>query len=316
MSERLKSVRNLAGDVLGNRVFQILLMFIFSLPLIATLGQYIFSGFILKNSDVLILFWPGVKKQFVISMPVLLSFGLMAASYAVGIAYMFRKGTFGKAVVLGFGGIFLAQFLGGIVNSIAGVHELQQVDSSFLNGAVDRAIFSLWHNPAWEEIAFRGLPLVILLAIKNKLSPKGYRIGIAAYFIIPSLAMVFYHVPNHGVSRIVDTLIYSLISAWLTLRYSFFAPLVLHYIFDALMIMNFGAIKGIDKAEVQWLVNNGRLLNNSFAFGALAILLSLPIIFFLNFRKTELFKQNKVKSVALTVFIYLTLVLTLFQFVD
>jgi hypothetical protein len=229
---------------------------------------------------------------------------------------MFRKGSLGKVVVLGFGGFYLAQFLGDTVNSLVGVHELQQVDSTFLNGVANRAIFSLWHDPAWEEVVFRGLPFLILLTFKNKFSEIGLKIAVVAYVVIPSVAMVFYHIPNHGVSRIIDTFVFSVISSWLTMRYSFFAPLVLHYIFDALMIINFGAIKGIDKTEVQWLVNNGSILNTSFAWLTLVLLLSIPVLFIWNFRKTDIFQKNKIKSVVFTSAIFVVFVFTLFQFVD
>jgi hypothetical protein len=316
MSEKLKSVRNMTSDILENKILQVLLVFIFCLPMVSTIGQYISSGFIMQNSKVLILYWPGVKNEFAVSMPVWFSYGLMAISYVVGIAYMFRKGSLGKVVVLGFGGFYLAQFLGDTVNSIVGIHELQQVDSTLLNGVVNRAIFSLWHNPAWEEVVFRGLPFLILLKLKNRFSEIGLKIAVAVYFVIPSVAMVFYHIPNHGVSRIIDTFVFSVISAWLTMRYSFFAPLVLHYIFDTMMIINFGAIKGIDKAEVQWLVNNGNILNTSFAWLTLALLLSIPVLFLWNFKKKDIFKKNKIKSVVFTAMIFVVFVFTLFQFVD
>ena len=316
MSKKVELVRNMASDILENRILQVLLVLIFGLPLVATIGQYVSSGFIVQNSKVSILYWPGVKSEFAVSMPIWISYGLMAISYVVGIAFMYWKRSLGKVVVLGFGGLYLAQFLGGIVNSAVDVHELQQVDSTFLNGVVNRAIFSLWHDPAWEEVVFRGLPLLILLILKNRFSKIGLKIAVAAYVIIPSVAMVFYHMPNHGGARIVDTFVFSMISAWLAMRYSFFAPLVLHYIFDAMMIINFGAIKGINKTEVQWLVNNGSKLNTSFAWLTLALFLSVPVLFILNFRKTDTFKRNKIKSVVFTAMVFVALVFTLFQFVD
>lgn len=316
MSERLKLAKDMASEVLENKIIQVLLLLFFSLPLAATIGQYVSSGFIVHSSKVSILYWPGVKNEFAVSMPVWLSFGLMAISYVAGIAFLFKKGSLGKATVIGFGGLFLAQLLGNSVNAIVGVHELQKVDSAFLNGAVNRAIFSLWHDPAWEEVVFRGLPFLILLSFKNRLSEKGSKFAVIAYVIIPSVAMVFYHIPNHGVARIVDTFIYSMISAWLTMRYSFFAPLVLHFIFDAIMVINFGSIKGINKTEVQWLVNNGSILNTSFASITLALLLSIPVIFIWNFRKTDLFKRNKIKSFAFTALIFVVLVFILLHFVN
>ncbi|WP_431602575.1 CPBP family glutamic-type intramembrane protease [Clostridium pasteurianum] len=56
--------------------------------------------------------------------------------------------------------------------------------------------------------------------------------------LVHSIAFAAYHVPNHGPSRILDIVISGCIFAYLALKYSFFAPLVLHYMSDANSILD------------------------------------------------------------------------------
>lgn len=111
-------------------------------------------------------------------------------------------------------------------------------------------IFSLWHNPAWEEIVFRGIPLIILMFLKNKLSAKAYKYDEILYILIPSIIFAIYHIPNHDPSRIVDTFIFGCVCAYLALKYSFFAPLILYYMADAHGILNIVKSKSISKNQV------------------------------------------------------------------
>lgn len=233
-------------------------------------------------------------------MPVWISFGIMAISYIIGIGYMCKKRIFGEVVVLGLLSLFLAQLIGFIFNTITGLKELQQINSHLVNGAANRMIFSLWQNPAWEEFVFRGIPLALLVAFKNKLSVKRYKIAIIIYFIIPSIAMVFYHIPNHGMSRIVDTLILSIAFAWFALKYSLWAPLILHYIFDSFMVFSLAGMNGINKDEIIWLSQNGVLINSSFSIGLIALMIFIPLILIWNLRKTKIFTQNRVKGYLLS----------------
>ncbi len=38
-----------------------------------------------------------------------------------------------------------------------------------LAGMANRLIFAHWHNPVWEELVFRGIPLLFLLAVRRTL---------------------------------------------------------------------------------------------------------------------------------------------------
>ncbi|GFP76296.1 CPBP family intramembrane glutamic endopeptidase [Clostridium fungisolvens] len=283
----MKKFMQYAKEIPSNIVFQSILAFIFSIPLISTLGQFITSGFISKNTSVLILYWPGVTWNFSVNLPVWLIFGIIAASYVVGIAYMFKNRIFGKIVVIGFIGLIVAQIVGIAFSTITNFKELQQVSSVAKAGVVNRMLFSLWHNPAWEEIVFRGLPLICLMALKKRLSKKRYNFAIALYFIIPSIAMALYHIPNHGASRIADTLVLSLVFAWLAFKYTFFAPLIMHYIADSITVLYLGDMKGIPKNEVLWLSNNSGLINSAFSIGIIVLLISIPFILIYNIKKMK-----------------------------
>ncbi|MDP4145022.1 MAG: CPBP family intramembrane metalloprotease [Bacillota bacterium] len=270
-----------------NFIFQGFLVIIFFLPLIATLGQYFNSGFINKTNKFLILFWPGVKVNYGITVPVWVTMGLMALSYTIGIIYLCRKKVFGKVAIWGIISMALPHLLGNIVNHFTGWRELQSTDIMHLTGLVDRMIFSLWQNPLWEEVVFRGIPLVILILMKKNLSERAFNLGKWIYIIIPSIIFAAYHVPNHGPSRIVDTVLSGGIFAWLALEYSFFAPLVLHYIVDAMMVVNMGQMKGIPTSEVIWLSQNHSTLNTVFSISILGLIVSIPIITIANIVKNS-----------------------------
>lgn len=46
-----------------NKIFQIMLVFIFLIPLIATINLYVSYGFTMKKFSFPILFWPGIKSN-------------------------------------------------------------------------------------------------------------------------------------------------------------------------------------------------------------------------------------------------------------
>ncbi|NNU78066.1 CPBP family intramembrane glutamic endopeptidase [Clostridium estertheticum] len=283
----MRNIKKSLKQIPNNLLFQAILVFIFCIPLISTLGQFINSKFICENSTVLIIFWPGVKWEFALTMPVWFSFGIIAVSYVMGIGYMCKKKTFGKVVIIGLLGLIMSQLIGKGINYFTGWSELKNINSMNLNGLANKMIFAQWHNPVWEEIVFRGIPLMLILTIKKKLSSKGYKLAVALYFIIPSIAMALYHIPNHGVSKVAATLVLSMVYAWLALKYTFFAPLIMHYIFDSILVISMGKMKGISKNEVFWLSHNSGLLNNSFTIGIIILLLYIVFIFISNMRKIK-----------------------------
>ena len=200
---------------------------------------------------------------------------------------MIQRRTFSTVIFIGVGALIVANLAGLGVNSIFGWKEQQMVSSMDLAGKANRAIFSLWHNPAWEEVVFRGIPLITLLALRKQ-AVGAFGWPEWCYLIIPSIVFALYHVPGHGPSRILDTLILSIAFNWLALQFTFFAPLVLHYVFDAMMVMQFGKMPNIPKTEVSWLADNAVGLNSTWSLSLLAwflLILLFTVIRLVQLRK-------------------------------
>jgi hypothetical protein len=265
----------------GNSVFQGLLTMLFLLPLAFTIGQFSTSGFFTQIVHVQIIFWPGVQWSWAPPFYSLAAMTAMGLTYIVGIGWLLCHENFSKVVLVGLASLIIAQMAAAGINHITGWSELQNMGSMNLEGKANRAILTLWHNPIWEEVVFRGIPLAVLTTIRFKVS----KFSVAAtwvYFIVPSIAMAAYHVPNHGYSRIVDTLTLSFGFAWMALRYGFFAPLVMHCIFDAMMVTSLPKVPRFPLNEIPWLVSNVQLLNTLWSLALLSILISIPVIIFWN----------------------------------
>ena len=276
---------------------QMLLSLVLLLPLVATAGQYWDSGFYRQTIGVEILFWPGAHWRWAIPMNVSLIMGMMGLLYLVGIGWLFHQRTLGKVVLLGIGAAIAANLVGGTVNRLTGWRELQQISSMDLAGKANRAIFSLWHNPIWEELVFRGFPLVAYLFL-SKRWPQASRIGKWCYFLIPSIVFAAYHVPGHGYSRIVDTFILSLAFAWFALRYRFYAVLVLHCIFDAMMVPRLGKMNNIPQDEVRWLADHAGIFNTVQSLAILSVLALMVALFARHAWKSRLSSVNTTPEMA------------------
>jgi hypothetical protein len=275
-----QSVKNYFFLIINNTFFQLSFVVILLVPLIATLGQYLHTGFILETTPVPLLFWPGVNGHVSPNIPVWFAMGIMMVSYAVSIGYLADKRNLGKVVMFGFIVAILSTGFTSIINSFTGWEDTQNVTNVITAGQANIAIFSLWHNPVWEEIVFRGIPLLILFVIQKNTNPKISFWAKVGYLVLPSILLAFYHLPNHGPARIADTFILGLFFSWTALRFSFFAPLILHYYFDNNMIANFGNILNIPEEEISWLVNNHALLNSISSIGMLFLAILIPMLAF------------------------------------
>jgi hypothetical protein len=262
---------------LEHRVVQGVLACAFLVPLIATVGQYWSSGFWWQSSGVELLFWPGQKWHWVVRMPVWVSMGAMLASYLAGIAWLLRRRTLSVVALSAIGALIVANVAAGGLNYLTGWRELQVVAGMDLAGKANRAIFSLWHNPVWEEVIFHGIPLVLLLLVR-RIYPAAARWSLWCYYLVPSLIFAAYHVPGHGPSRMIDTFLLSLVFAWMTLRFTFFAPLVMHYTFDAVMTMSLGKVPSIPANEVAWLARHFTLLNSTWTIALLVWMATIPVV--------------------------------------
>jgi hypothetical protein len=249
-------------SALKHRLVQGVLAAALLVPLVATAGQYWFSDYWGQSAGAALLFWPGVEWRWTVRMPVWLSMGAMMASYVAGIAWMVRRRTLSAVVLFALGALIVANLAAAVVNLLTGWRELQTISSMALAGMANRLIFAHWHNPAWEEVVFRGIPLLFLLAVSRRLGP-GARWGLWVYYLVPSVIFAAYHVPGHGPSRLLDTFILSMAFSWMALRYSFFAPLVMHYVFDAVSTLSLGKMPGIPRPEVAWLADHFTVLNST-----------------------------------------------------
>jgi hypothetical protein len=264
-------------SALRDRRGQFLLALAFIVPAIATAGQYWSTRFWSESAPFTLLFWPGQAWHWGLRLPVWISMGAMLASYLIGIAWLVRRRTFAAAVLASVAAMIVANLAGAGVNLLTGWREMQTISSMNLAGRANLAIFSLWHNPAWEEVVFRGLPLVALVAIERT-TGRTPRWVLAGYYLVPSLAMAWYHVPGHGPSRLVDTFTLSLVFAWMARRYTFLAPLVMHYVFDAVMIPSLGSVPSIPAAEVAWIANHAGALNSAWSLALLLWIASVPLL--------------------------------------
>jgi hypothetical protein len=249
-------------SALKHRAVQGVLTAALLVPLVATAGQCWSSGYWGRSAGAALLFWPGVEWRWTVKMPVWLSMGAMMASYVAGIAWMVRRRTLSAVVLSALGGLIVAGLVAAGFNRLTGWREMQSIASIAVAGIANRLIFAHWHNPAWEELVFRGIPLVLLLAVRRTLGP-GARWPLWAYYLVPAVVFAAYHVPGHGPSRILDTLILSVVFSWMALRYSFFAPLVMHYVLDAVSTLSLGRMPGIPTQEVAWLADHFTLLNST-----------------------------------------------------
>lgn len=264
-------------SALEHNLVQGLLACALLVPVVATVGQYSSSGFWTQSIRVELLFWPGQEWKWAVRAPVWASMGAMLVSYLAGIGWLLRKRTLSVVVLAGVGALVIANLAGGVLNGVTGWKELQTVSLMDLAGKANRAIFSLWHNPAWEELVFRGVPLALLLFVRRSV-PRAARGALWCFYLLPSLVFAAYHVPGHGPSRLVDTFILSLAFAWMTLRFTLWAPLVMHYIFDALITLSLGKMPNIPRAEVAWLADHRTALNSAWSITLLMWFVTAAVI--------------------------------------
>jgi len=256
-----------------------------SMPMIATIGQFLHTGFFQKTAPFLLFYWPGSENDIKMLIPVWIGMGLILGSYVAGIVYLLKNRTLGTVIV-----IVIFVFIGAnlIKAFLAGAFGWQESPLPNLAGKANSTIVSLWHNPIWEEIVFRGIPLLILILTEKYITKRRTLTGILLYCIIPSVICGFYHIPGHGIIRFFDTLFIGCAFAWLALEYTFFAPVVMHYIADAMLVLSLNKIPTIQPDEVEWIIQYGRTLNTFFSLSALLLLILLPVFmlfYYFKFRR-------------------------------
>lgn len=264
--------RNAISRALSGRLVQSVLLLLYIIPLVGTLGQFWHTGFLLQTTKVSLLFWPGVDWSWTLPIPVWLMMGVMGALYIAGIAILFKRNTFAQASLFFLLFIIAAKLTGGLVNLLAGWEEQQTLAKMNLTGMANSLILALWYNPLWEEVVFRGIPFLVLLSLGKPISGRWKW----AFILVPSLLFSLYHVPNHGLARIADTFLLGTGFAYATLRFGFFAPLILHMIADAMMVPSLTQVKYIPQNEIGWLLSNQWLIHSSWSIALLLCMIAIP----------------------------------------
>jgi hypothetical protein len=259
------------------------------LPVIATTGQFISANYFQKSIPVMLLYWPGSDFTLSITMIVWVFMGMVFLSYLAGIIYMLDKRTLVKVIILTILAFICTNLLKLILISVTGWQEKSLPDMA---GKADSVLLAQWHNPIWEEIVFRGIPLLILLAIEKYITKNRTITGMLIYLIIPSVACGLYHIPGHGLIRFFDSTLLGIFFAWLALRYTFFAPVVMHYIADALIVFNLDKITSIHSSEIYWLVQYGRSIGSFFWLLTMLLVALIPVLIIYTYRKTIVLKTN------------------------
>jgi hypothetical protein len=277
ISKNRPTWRRAATAAAEHQAIQLLLAFALIVPLAATVGQFRASGFFTETAAIDLLFWPGARWHWAVRINAGVITMLFGASYLAGIAALGRRRALAKVIACGIAAMIVAQLCGRAVNHFTGWREVQTVGSMQIAGKANWLILALWHNPIWEELVFRGVPLLgYALIVKGR--PHAEKAARWCYFLVPSLVFAAYHLPGHGYSRITDTFLLSLVFAWLALKYSFWSVVVLHYVFDALMVLSLGKLTNIPTAEVRWLADHFGVLNTAFSLAALAALAVLSVL--------------------------------------
>lgn len=258
-----------------NKIFMWVGVIILVLPMIATIGQFFSVNYFQETIPVMLFYWPGSDFEISIPMFAWLFMGMVFISYLAGIGYLFNNRTLGKVIVLSVLAFTGAGLLRSILAGLTGWHESALPD---LAGKADSVILAEWHNPIWEEIFFRGIPLLILLAYEKYLVKKRTTAGILMFCIIPSVISGIYHIPGHGIIRFFDTFFLGIFFSWLALEYTFFAPVVMHYVADAIMVFSLKQIPSIQPSEIEWLTQYGNSLGSFFWLLTMMLLMLIPVL--------------------------------------
>lgn len=289
----MKDLKNALSAMAENLYFQLVGVLILLFPMIATIGQFVHSGYYQKVVPLLLFYWPGSEANYSLQTPVWLISILFFISYLAGIAWLLKQYNLGKVIVF-----TILLFIGAnlIKAGFSAAFGLTEKELPDVAGKANALILGLWHNPVWEEVFFRGIPLLILLAVEKYLTKKRTLAGVLVYCIVPSVVCGIYHIPGHGMIRFFDTLLIGVGFSLMALRYSFFAPVVMHYIADAMLVMNIHKIKSIQPSEVEWIIQYGRTLNTFSSLLLLLLIILVPVLMLLYYLRSKGINKPKAGS--------------------
>jgi len=268
------SYRSLSNNILLTAVIVILML----IPAYATWGEYISSGYWKQSISVNVLFWPGIKGGFAVEAAAWIVLALFTVLYLTGLGKMAKTRTLVQVTLFYACAILSAKLLAAAVNELAGWEAGGPKDLGQMQGSMHRLIFALWHNPVWEEIVFRIVPLAIVVLVWGKNRERIPKLAKWAYLIIPSVIFAAYHIPGHGLHRLADTFVIGFALAWVAFRYGVLEVVVLHLISDIMMLPSLVRMKGVPLDEIPWLAVNGSLLGNSWNVALLAVMVLVPLL--------------------------------------
>ncbi|GED67446.1 hypothetical protein BRE01_11480 [Brevibacillus reuszeri] len=267
-----------------NPLLLVVLSILLLLPLIATWGQFITSGFLSESIKVSLLFWPQSTWRFFVQIPGWLIFGTFTLLYLAGMYSLIRRKKLGEAFLIVLAGFILAKTGGFLFQAITGWVSTNQMNPNDLVGKANLLVFATWHNPIWEEVVFRGIPLALLMVVYRKAPfPTGAK---WLYLIVPSIIFAIYHVPGHGVGTVFESFLIGVLWALAALRWGLLAPIILHIFADAMQVPLLAQMKNMPLAEIPWLVDYSWLLNSVWTISILLLLLLVPILFLVGWRKS------------------------------
>ncbi|NRS47725.1 CPBP family intramembrane glutamic endopeptidase [Brevibacillus sp. HB2.2] len=272
--------------VTKNPLLLLLLIIMLFLPLLASWGQFLSSGFFGQTVSVSLLFWPKTDWKVAVPLPGWLIFGVISLIYAGGILWLVRGKKLGQAFLFILVGLLLAKAAGAAFQAISGWSTTQPIGAQSLAGKANLLVFATWHNPLWEELVFRGIPFLLLTLIYRRSTdmPTGAR---WMYLLIPSMIFAYYHVPGHGLGILFESFLIGVLWAWAALRWGLLAPIILHIYADAMIIPSLPKMKNMPLEEIPWLVNQSMLLQSIWALCVLGFLILVLALLIIGWRKAR-----------------------------
>ncbi|MDH6351021.1 CPBP family intramembrane metalloprotease [Brevibacillus sp. 1238] len=262
-----------------------LLLIVLLLPLIVSWGQFIESGFWQETISVTLLFWPKSAWKLAVPLPGWFIFAVFTLVYTLSMIRLAQKRSLVEAFLFILAGFLLAKAGGAAFQAISGWSKLQPIGSQELAGKANLLVFATWHNPLWEELVFRGIPLLLLALLYSRKEWPGYAKWL--YLIVPSLLFACYHVPGHGLGTLFESFLIGVLWAFAALRWGLGAPIVLHIFADAMLVPTLPLMKNMPLHEIPWLVEYGWLFQSLSALCALLLAVSIPMLLFSGWRRAK-----------------------------
>lgn len=265
-------------------VFQGLSAILFLGPLFITISQYWVSGFF--REDISVAFPDWKPWNWYLSVPVWLIVGIIAIIYLASIFWLMRKRFLGYValwtlviIVIDNLSYSLSLYLSGWLDTM-GVNHVR---------SFNKFIFAIEYNALWQELFFRGIPLLILMCISKKWS-KTTPWAKWCYIIIPSVLFAGYHIPGHGPGRILDTFIVGVGLAVIAMRYSLGASILILFFNNTISLLDYAT--RVPKNQTIWLIQNSIWMHPCETMCRYAFIGAIPILILWHWWQLKNQKEN------------------------